>query len=89
MHFAVNFSPIAFYNTIWSFIILLKKYNTYYYEWLAYSTVYLMKNKMISEKIKKINNTIHMFPTSMMGLEYLVDLGKKSTEGFPEEYKIE
>ena len=30
-----------------------------------------------------------MFPTSMMGLEYLVDLGKKSTEGFPEEYKIE
>ena len=49
----------------------------------------LMKNKMISEKIKEINNTIHMFPTSMMGLEYLVDLGKKSTKEFPEEYKIE
>ena len=49
----------------------------------------LMKNKIISKKIKEINNTIHMFPTSMMGLEYLVDLGKKSTEGFPEEYKIE
>ena len=30
-----------------------------------------------------------MFPTSMMGLEYLVDLGKKSTKEFPEEYKIE
>ena len=30
-----------------------------------------------------------MFPTSMMGLEYLVDLGKKSTKEFPGEYKIE
>ena len=44
---------------------------------------------MVSEKIKEINDTLHMFPTSMMGLEYLVDLGKKSTEGFPKEYKIE
>ena len=44
---------------------------------------------MVSEKIKEINDTIHMFPTSMMGLEYLVDLGKKSTKEFPEEYKIE
>ena len=47
------------------------------------------KNKMISKKIKEINDTLHMFPTSMMGLEYLVDLGKKSTKEFPEEYKIE
>ena len=30
-----------------------------------------------------------MFPTSMMGLEYLIDLGKKSREEFPEEYKTE
>ena len=33
---------------------------------------------MVSEKIKNIKDTLHLFPTTMMGLEYLVDLGKIS-----------
>ena len=45
---------------------------------------------MVRDKIKNIKDTLHAFPTgTTMGLEYLVDLGKKSTRGFPEEYKIE
>ena len=43
----------------------------------------------VQNKIKNIKDALNSFPTSMMGLEYLVDLGKKSTEEFPEEYKIE
>ena len=44
---------------------------------------------MVSEKIKEINDTLHMFPTSLMGLEYLVDLGKKAVKEFSEEDKTE
>ena len=46
------------------------------------------KNKMILEKIKEINDTLHMFPTSMMGLEYLVDLGKESQKTYPVEDRV-
>jgi len=44
---------------------------------------------MVSEKIKNIRDTLDSFPDNTMGLYYLIDLGKKSTKGFPEEYKVE
>ena len=44
---------------------------------------------MVSEKIKEINDTLDMFPTSLMTLEYLVDLGKKAVKEFPEEDRTE
>ena len=44
---------------------------------------------MISEKIKNIKDTLHLFPTTMMGLEYLVDLGKISQKKYPEEDRTE
>ncbi len=47
------------------------------------------KKNMISKKIKVIKDTLHSFPTTAMGLEYLVDLGKKSRNKFPNKYKTE
>ena len=44
---------------------------------------------MIKEKIKGIKDTLDLFPTERMKLEYFVDLGKKSQKEFPEEYKVE
>ena len=44
---------------------------------------------MIKEKIKNIKDTLDLFPTEMMKLEYFVDLGKKSQKEFPEEYTTE
>jgi|TARA_B100001964_G_scaffold245189_1_gene330567 cysteine desulfuration protein SufE len=40
-------------------------------------------------KIKEISNTLDLFPTNMMRLEYLVDLGKKSQKNYPEEERKE
>jgi len=42
---------------------------------------------MISEKIKKINDTLEDLKIGDMGLHYLVDLGKVSRDTFPEEDK--
>ena len=44
---------------------------------------------MISEKIKKINDTLEDLKIANMGLHYLVDLGKISRDSFPKEDKIE
>ena len=44
---------------------------------------------MVSEKIKKINDTLEDLKIANMGLHYLVDLGKVSRDSFPEEDKIE
>ena len=44
---------------------------------------------MIQDKIKEINDTLHMFPTTMMGLEYLIDLGKASQKNYPVEDRTE
>ena len=44
---------------------------------------------MVSEKIKKINDTLEDLKIGDMGLHYLVDLGKVSRDTFPEEDKIE
>jgi len=44
---------------------------------------------MISEKIKKINDTLEDLKIGNMGLHYLVDLGKVSRDTFPEEDRIE
>ena len=44
---------------------------------------------MISEKIKKINDTLEDLKIGNMGLHYLVDLGKVSRDTFPEEDKTE
>ena len=44
---------------------------------------------MVQEKIKNIKDTLHLFPTTMMGLEYLVDLGKISQKKYPEEDRTE
>ena len=44
---------------------------------------------MIKEKIENIKDTLDLFPTEMMKLEYFVDLGKKSQKEYPEEYKAE
>ena len=44
---------------------------------------------MIKEKIKNIKDTLDLFPTEMMKLEYFVDLGKKSQKEYPEKYKVE
>jgi len=44
---------------------------------------------VIKEKIKGIKDTLDLFPTERMKLEYFVDLGKKSQKEFPEEYKVE
>ena len=44
---------------------------------------------MVSEKIKKINDTLEDLKIANMGLHYLVDLGKVSRNTFPEEDKIE
>ena len=44
---------------------------------------------MVSEKIKKINDTLDDLKIANMGLHYLVDLGKVSRDTFPEEDKIE
>ena len=44
----------------------------------------------IQKKIKKINDTLQMFPTgTTMGLEYIVDLGKESQKSYPEEDRVE
>ena len=44
----------------------------------------------IQNKIKKINDTLQMFPTgTTMGLEYIVDLGKESQKSYPEEDRVE
>ena len=42
---------------------------------------------MVSEKIKKINDTLEDLKIGDMGLHYLVDLGKVSRDTFPEEDK--
>ena len=42
---------------------------------------------MVSEKIKKINDTLEDLKIGNMGLHYLVDLGKVSRDTFPEEDK--
>ena len=44
---------------------------------------------MVSEKIKKINDTLEDLKIGDMGLHYLVDLGKVSRDTFPEEDKTE
>ena len=45
---------------------------------------------IVSDKIKKINDTLKMFPTgTTMGLEYIVDLGKESQKNYPVEDRIE
>ena len=44
---------------------------------------------MISKKIKKINDAFNSFPDSMMGLHYLIDLGRKSQREFPDELRTE
>ena len=44
---------------------------------------------MVSEKIKKINDTLEDLKIGNMGLHYLVDLGKVSRDTFPEEDKTE
>jgi cysteine desulfuration protein SufE len=44
---------------------------------------------MVSEKIKKINDTLEDLKIANMGLHYLVDLGKISRDSFPEEDRIE
>ena len=44
---------------------------------------------MISDKIKKINDTLEDLKIGNMGLHYLVDLGKVSRDTFPEEDKTE
>ena len=44
---------------------------------------------MVSEKIKKINDTLEDLKIGNMGLYHLVDLGKVSRDTFPEEDKIE
>ena len=44
---------------------------------------------MISDKIKKINDTLDDLKIGNMGLHYLVDLGKVSRDTFPEEDKTE
>ena len=44
---------------------------------------------MIKEKIENIKDTLDLFPTEMMKLEYFVDLGKKSQKEYPEKYKVE
>ena len=44
---------------------------------------------MISEKIKKINDTLEDLKIGDMGLHYLVDLGKVSRDTFSEEDKTE
>ena len=40
-------------------------------------------------KFDDIKDTLDLFPTEMMKLEYFVDLGKKSQKEFPEKYKVE
>ncbi len=42
----------------------------------------------MNTKIQNIKKTLHSFPTSEMELEYLFDLGNKSQENFPDEYRI-
>ena len=37
--------------------------------------------------IQNIKDTLHWFPTPEMELEYLIDLGKKSQENFPDSYR--
>ena len=44
---------------------------------------------MISDKIKKINDTLDDLKIGNMGLHYLVDLGKVSRDTFPVEDKTE
>ena len=44
---------------------------------------------MVSEKIKKINDTLEDLKIGNMGLHYLVDLGKVSRNTFPEKEKTE
>ena len=44
---------------------------------------------MVSEKIKKINDTLEDLKIGNMGLYHLVDLGKVSRDTFPEEDKTE
>ena len=44
---------------------------------------------MVSEKIKKINDTLEDLKIGNMGLHYLVDLGKVSRDTFPEEDRTE
>ena len=44
---------------------------------------------MVSEKIKKINDTLENLKIGNMGLYHLVDLGKVSRDTFPEEDKTE
>ena len=44
---------------------------------------------MVSEKIKKINDTLEDLKIGNMGLHYLVDLGKISRDTFLEKDKIE
>ena len=44
---------------------------------------------MVSDKIKKIYDTLDELKIANMGLYYLVDLGKVSRDTFPEEDRIE
>ena len=44
---------------------------------------------MVSDKIKKIYDTLEDLKIANMGLYYLVDLGKVSRDTFPEEDRIE
>ena len=49
----------------------------------------LVQQILLSEKIKKINDTLEDLKISDMGLHYLVDLGKVSRDTFPEEDKTD
>jgi cysteine desulfuration protein SufE len=44
---------------------------------------------MVRNKIKTINQILHSFPETQLGLHYLVDLGKQSQENYPEEDRVE
>ena len=55
-----------------------KDYNPWSYE-----------KSIITDKINDIKDTLHSFPTTMMGLEYLVDLGKISQKNYLKEDRVE
>lgn len=43
----------------------------------------------VSEKIDEIKDTLQSFPDSRMGLEYMIDLGRKSQKTYPKEDRLE
>jgi cysteine desulfuration protein SufE len=44
---------------------------------------------MVRNKIKTINQILHSFPETQLGLHYLVDLGKESQKTYPVEDRVE